>query len=249
MMNITFHSLWEAERKEDDIIPFHSHNYHELVYYCVGNGETNIANEKFNFKSNCFAIIPPFTEHDEFHFKDARVICLKFSGIMDFGNVIYSDRSGEVFRLLKEIMKETVEQNFGYKDVVNIKMVELYYKIKREESHIQAATKSFEYVINYLKENFHEKIKLTDCARQLNLSYDYFQHKFKEITGLSPQNFLTEQRLCAAKAMLEKGFSCTETAYRCGFSTSAQFSMLFSKRFGTTPKKYCLNSVNLPTRL
>lgn len=241
MINIAFHSLWEAERKENDIIPTHSHNYYELVYYCFGKGETSITKQKFNFKNNNFAIIPPFTEHDEIHFKDAKVICLKFSCSPEFKDIFHFDNSNEIYRILKDILKETAEQNFGYKEIINIKLSELYYKIKRHESHFQSETKSFEYVINYLKENYHEKIKLTDCARQLNLSYDYFQHKFKEITSLSPQNFLTEQRLNASKEMLKKGFSCTETAYRCGFSTSAQFSMLFKKRFGVTPKKYCLN--------
>ena len=95
MINITFHSLWEAERKENDIIPTHSHNYYELVYYCFGKGETSITKQKFNFKNNNFAIIPPFTEHDEIHFKDAKVICLKFSCSPEFKDIFHFDNSIE----------------------------------------------------------------------------------------------------------------------------------------------------------
>ena len=70
----------------------------------------------------------------------------------------------------------------------------------------------------------------------MNISYDYFQHKFKELTGFSPQQFLLNQRLLAAKELLQNSrLSCTEIAYRCGFSTSAQFSMLFKTHLGMSP--------------
>ncbi|MBQ8143763.1 MAG: helix-turn-helix transcriptional regulator, partial [Butyricicoccus sp.] len=93
--------------------------------------------------------------------------------------------------------------------------------------------------IHYIEENYHEKIVLAECARQLNLSYDHFQHKFKALTGLSPKQYLTRQRLSAAKNLLLSGtLSCTEIAQRCGFSTSAQFSALFKKEFGCAPTQF-----------
>jgi len=80
---------------------------------------------------------------------------------------------------------------------------------------------------------------LSDCAKQLNLSYDYFQHKFKAITGCSPQQFLIKQRLKASKKLLKEGeLNCTEIAFRCGFSTSAQYSALFKKEYGSSPLQY-----------
>ena len=100
-------------------------------------------------------------------------------------------------------------------------------------------TKNFDYIINLLRENFFEHINLSDCAKQLNISYDYFQHKFKKLTGTSPQQFLIEQRLLFAEKLLIEGNSnCTEIAYRCGFSTSAQFSAFFKRRFGQSPLQY-----------
>lgn len=238
MINIVLESLWEVGREEGRIIPLHSHNYYELVYYSKGGGKTDIGNKGYKFFQNTFVVIPPGTEHNEIHFSEAEVICLGFSGVSGFTDIFYSDNSGKIYSVLKDALKEISEQKFGFQEIVTAKLTELYYKIKRIEPQKPTATKSFEYIINYLNENYHEKIKLSSCAEQLHLSYDYFQHKFKEITGLSPQNYLLEQRLKASKELIKKGLSCTETAYRCGFSTLAQFSMLFKKRFGLSPKMY-----------
>ena len=104
--------------------------------------------------------------------------------------------------------------------------------------------KNFDYIIHYIKENFHEKIILADCARQLNLSYDYFQHKFKALTGFSPRQFLLMQRLAASEKMLAAGnLSCTKIAYLCGFSSSAQYSAIFKREYGLTPLQFRKNHV------
>ena len=140
--------------------------------------------------------------------------------------------------IAKVIMEETLRQNLAYKDMIEAKLNELVVVLKRlfggQAQKIQA--RSFEYVINYLAENSHEKIVLKDLATQLNFSYDYFQHHFKELVGVSPQQFLINKRVEMAKKLLKEGqLSCTEIAYRCGFSNSAQFSYIFKRETGRNP--------------
>ena len=73
----------------------------------------------------------------------------------------------------------------------------------------------------------------------MNFSYDYFQHRFKEITGYSPQQFLIHRRIEAAQTMLtDNSGNCTEIAQRCGFSNSAQFSALFKRETGYSPQQW-----------
>ena len=65
----------------------------------------------------------------------------------------------------------------------------------------------------------------------MNLSYDYFQHRFKELTGYSPQAFLLQQRLNGAKKLLvQTSLSCTEIAYRCGWITTEELLMAFHQQ-------------------
>ena len=238
MQNLQLISAWKATKTKNTYINYHSHEYYELVYYLSGSGKTEIGGKMFKFSDNSFALIPGNTEHDELHDSDSEVICLMFSGIKDLQLGFFKDYSHTISKILNALLYEVNEQTYGYKEMLVIKLNELMLNISRIENTI-IDTKNFEYIINYIRENFHEHINLSDCAKQLNISYDYFQHKFKAITGYSPQQFLMEQRLLACKKMLkESNYNCTEIAYRCGFCTSAQFSAMFKKRYGTTPWRF-----------
>lgn len=238
MRNIQLVSLWRASRSKNTYINYHTHNCHELVYYVSGSGKTNVAGTPFHFSNNTFMLIPQNTEHDEFHHADSEVICLKFSGADDLQLRYYQDGTHRISKILAELLHEISHQSYRYQDMLEIKLNEIMLHIAREE-HDTGDAKNFDYIINLLRENFHEHIVLADCAKQLNISYDYFQHQFKHLTGASPQQFLIEQRLLFAEKLLTDGsFNCTEIAYRCGFSTSAQFSAFFKRRFGQSPLQY-----------
>lgn len=202
MRNLELISLWIAEKSKDSYVNYHSHKYHELVYYPEGNGITKIGEEEFIFSDNCLAVIPRNTEHNELHYSDSEVICLEFIGINDLKLSLIKDSSNKIHKILKEMLCEAENQKYGYKEMLTIKLNELLLNIIRSENNT-TETKNFEYIINYIKENFHEHIILSDCAKQLNISYDYFQHKFKTITGYSPQQYLIEQRLKASKKCLK----------------------------------------------
>lgn len=243
MEDVGLISIWRARRAEKMYVNFHGHNYYELVYYQRGNGKTTVGNSTYTYSENCFVIIPPHVQHDESHDSDTEVICLEFSSVPALKQRLYEDPRNTVYRILKELLSEVKHQEYGYQEMIAVKLNELYLHILRDEN-VAADEKNFEYMINYLKENYHEKIILSDCAKQLNLSYDYFQHTFKKLTGYSPQQFLIHQRLRAAEKILESGnVSCTEIAYRCGFSTSAQFSALFKREYGQSPLQYHKNTL------
>lgn len=238
MRNLRLISIWKADRHQNSYIKNHSHKYHELVYYVHGNGKTEIQGKTFCFLDSSFVIIPPNAEHDELHYTDANVICLMFSGVDSLQLGFFKDSSFKIKKILNDLLNEAHNQNYDYKEMLLVKLNELLLNIRRIE-HTVGNTKSFEFIINYISENFHEKLILSECAKQLNISYDYFQHKFKTLTGLSPKQFLIKQRLLAAEKMLKQSnYNCTEISCRCGFSTSAQFTAIFKNKYGVTPIQY-----------
>lgn len=240
MKKIELLTIWEANREKGTYVYPNSHSYYELVYYPYGTGIETIDGTPYQLNPNTFVIIPPNVIHDESRLSDCRILCLSFSCHSDSLEICHHvDESLIIYKILKEILKESIEQPFGYQDMIAAKLSELIIQISRLSNENDSASKNFDYIIHYLKNNYHEKIRLSACAEQLNLSYDYFQHKFKQLTGYSPQNFLLEQRLKAAKELLtSSNYNCTEIAYHCGFSTSAQFSMLFKKKYGVSPKHF-----------
>lgn len=240
MTKYVLNSIWEANRVAGTCVYPNAHDFYELVYYPHGSGTAMIDGIRYHFSPNTFVVIPPGVQHDEVRHTDCMIICLSFFSEEQSWQICHHvDESKEVYKVLKQILKETVHQSYGYQEMIATKLNELFIRVSRLSNSTLSASKNFEYIVNYLKENYYERIQLTDCAEQLNISYDYFQHKFKHLTGQSPQKFLQEQRLQAAKELLLcEDYNCTEIAYRCGFSTSAQFSMLFKRAYGSSPQQY-----------
>ena len=240
MKNFDLKTAWGVHRKKGEHIQFHKHDFYELVYYCSGSGKGCLAKDSYVFSPESFVLIPPYAKHDELLYLDSDVLCIGFTTDEAFAFGQYADAQGRICRIARAIMQEVIEQPALYKDMILAKGVELLIEIRRlERPHSHYTTKNFEYIINYIAQNYHEKLMLKDMAQQMHISYDYFQHRFKEIVGESPQQFLVRKRGEAAEGLLADGtLSCTEIAYQCGFSNSAQFSAIFKREKGITPRQY-----------
>ena len=98
--------------------------------------------------------------------------------------------------------------------------------------------------IDYIKENLHESIsvkKLTEIACMSKASfYRYFKNEF----GISPLDYINQERIEQAKKMLADGRkSVTDVSYHLGFSSISHFIKLFKEHVGTTPKQYQLQVI------
>lgn len=240
-MNVTFITAWNHVREKGEYVAPHIHDYYELVYYPTNRGITLIDNERFDFSPQSYAIMPAEISHEETHYVTGLLYCIGFRTDVSLPTGVFEDGNGEIFQLVREIMAESYEQKHAYKEMLIAKIMELSVQLIRKEFRFSGRTEplNFEYVLNFLTNNFSEKIVFSDLAGQLNLSYDYFQHRFRELYGVSPQQFLLQKRLSAAQRLLDNSdLSCTDIAYRCGFSNSSQFSMIFRRELGVTPSQF-----------
>lgn len=243
MNSFTLITAWGTTRQPGTQIQLHSHNFYEIVYYLQGSGDSRVGGHGYAIRPHSFVVIPPMVEHEEHHTAKGELFCIGFQSPDPLIGQHLADPSGTVCQLCKTIIHEITEQGHLYARMIELKLQELALEIHRQEhSGTKSASKNFQYVINYLSQNYHEKISLSSMAGQLNLSYDYFQHRFKEIAGVSPQQFLIHKRLEAALTLLKTTtLSCTEIAYRCGFSNSAQFSTVIKRETGMTPREIAQN--------
>lgn len=238
MKNVEIISVWRAEKEAGHYVGEHTHKYHELVFYVQGNGASRIEGTLYPYTENTYLLMPPGARHDDRNDTEADVICLEFACDTVLPLSTGRQPTAPFYRLLRELLAEVQQQSYGYREMCAAKITELCLLILREKRG-GSRGKDLAYIANYIAENYGEKLRLTDCAARLNVSYDYFQHAFRKHTGLSPQAFLIQCRLEAARHYLqEETLNCTEIAYRCGFSTSAQFSALFKRRYGVTPLRY-----------
>lgn len=93
---------------------------------------------------------------------------------------------------------------------------------------------------DYLSKNYmNPELTLNDVCRHLGISSSYFSLLFKEATGRTFVETLTELRIAKAKELLSRTtLKSYEIAEKVGFLDPHYFTVTFKKLVGITPKRY-----------
>ena len=93
--------------------------------------------------------------------------------------------------------------------------------------------------IDYIQAHLDEEIRLENIARNVEIDSSYFCQLFKNSMGVSPYNYVIQQRIERAKQLLSKSnLSITHVALECGFADSSHFAKHFRKTAGMSATKY-----------
>ena len=84
------------------------------------------------------------------------------------------------------------------------------------------------------------EMNVDDIAATMKYSRSKFYRKVKEITGMTPNDYIKPKRMKRAAAMLrdDQTITVAEVAYKVGFSDPIYFGRCFKQYFGITPSKY-----------
>lgn len=93
--------------------------------------------------------------------------------------------------------------------------------------------------IEYIQAHLGENLFLSDIANELGMSQYYFCHLFKRSTGLSPHQFLIQQRVEQAKHLLRQPErTVISIAMDCGFANQSHFARCFRQSTGMNPNQF-----------
>lgn len=100
-------------------------------------------------------------------------------------------------------------------------------------------SRRIEKTLEYMNQSFDKPITLNEVARLANMSDAAFSRFFKQRTGNTFIDSLTEIRLGHASRMLiDTTQSIAEIAYHCGFNNISNFNRIFKKKKSCTPKDF-----------
>ncbi|HNP35241.1 MAG TPA: AraC family transcriptional regulator [Woeseiaceae bacterium] len=89
---------------------------------------------------------------------------------------------------------------------------------------------------NFMRSHLDRSLRLVDIAESAGLSQYHFLRAYKNSTGLTPFQWLAQQRVERAKElMLEPECQLVEVALATGFSSQGHFSTTFRRITGLTP--------------
>ena len=154
--------------------------------------------------------------------------------------------SNEIFRLSESYIRQIERNNdvdqlaVWISDIVRRFIIQAFDLAQVKHSDVVFK------VTNFIKKNCNEKLTLDTLAREVYLSKSYLSSIFKEETGISLTDYITNVRIEKSKKLLTReGIAISEIAMLCGFKDQSYFSKVFKKETGISPKKFRKNYFGL----
>ncbi len=122
----------------------------------------------------------------------------------------------------------------------------LYYichNKRKYEPRVFDSDKIVHEVSEYVGSHFSDDINLLSLSKVFSVSESHLSRKFKEVSGVGLNEYITFVRIMNAEKFLSEGkYSVTEVAAKCGFNDPNYFSTVFKKIKGITPLKFSKSS-------
>lgn len=145
-----------------------------------------------------------------------------------------------------DLCLSVIRDDFGV-EVANLvarRMVAPSHREGGQSQYIQPAVLAIENdemgpVLDWMTKHIAEQLTLEMIADRFSMSLRTFQRRFQALTGLAPLNWINENRLNRARALLETtDLSIEQVAYRSGLGSTANLRKHFERRLKTTPSVY-----------
>ena len=101
-----------------------------------------------------------------------------------------------------------------------------------------SANQKIHQVVNWLKHNYVQPMRMDDLANQAFMSPSTFRQHFRAVTGMSPLQYQKQLRLQEARhLMFNQNVDAGRAAGLVGYESASQFSREYSRLFGESPQR------------
>lgn len=92
-------------------------------------------------------------------------------------------------------------------------------------------------ILQYINEHLSEELPIDELAEHFYISKYHMMRQFKEETGYTIHQYITEKRVLAARNLMLAGVSATKACFECGFKDYSTFSRAFKSRMEKKPSE------------
>lgn len=156
--------------------------------------------------------------------------------------ITFHDDDGRIGTLVKSIVHEYNQQDYGYLELVRCAFVELLIltmrKIGRKE-HAPEKSAEIQKMLEYIHVHYREKQELSAFAQELGYSVSYLSAKFSREVGVGYAEYLQSIRLEQACRLLETTrMPIARVAGAVGYENIKHFNEIFKRKFNLTPREF-----------
>ncbi len=178
------------------------------------------------------------------HFTGSQVEkILEHYNIIRGEKIIYSGTSPDFQWLFGQIIQELQLCRKQYDEMLTLLLRNIFILIRRSleinKKFTDTMEKEVSYAIYYFRDNFNKEINVDKYAQSLNISVSWFIRCFRQITGMTPLQYVINLRISNAQMLLETSdYTISQIAESVGYENALYFSRLFHKQTGISPKEY-----------
>ncbi len=246
IINRNYQDINPLQVGSEDCAPSHSYGptirtYYLIHYVVSGKGRFCCPDKEYCLGAGDLFLIPP----DEVMFYQAdqkqpwSYIWVGFESVLPLADLfarrtVHAPESKKLF----DEMKNCHQYGEMAEMYVCSKIFELLALLKGEE-RLNSTMRYALQAKNIIETQYDRDLSVNYLCDVLGLERSYFSKIFKQVHGVSPQQYLVSFRLSKA-AELMRCQHCTpsQAAAYCGYTDLINFSKMFKKQFGLPPRHY-----------
>ncbi len=250
--------LFHIETPLDHEIGFHYHDFHKIFILISGDCEYWIEEKRYELMPLDAVIIPAGTLHrpvvrpgaeykriiiyisNDFFVNENKTLFECFSSVQsDRSHLIrhINPNRAEIASLLPRIIDdERNESEYGSDIIKRLRVTELLVMLNRALKNKEAnytsfsvSNKTVEQIRDYVDSNLTSDLDIDTIAGALYLNRSYIMHLFKQETGTTIGNYITEKRMFLANKYIKEGHPKGEASLMAGFPSYSAFHYAFNK--------------------
>ena len=255
----------QHDRQPAFALPQHSHSQHTIVIGLdnVLKAEWSIDGQfqDLQYNQGDVFIVPAGADHRAYWKQESEGILLSIepasmiSTTVDLGN---SDRleivpqfatsDSRLSQIAQWLLLELHQQQMGSRLYVESLITMLEVHLLRSYSVFKPTIPDYQgglakykldRAIAFIHENLAGDFKLQDLATLVDLSPYHFARMFKQSTGMTPHQYLVEQRIDRAKELLHQTqIGVGEIGYLVGYKNASHFARVFRQQTRVSPTDY-----------
>lgn len=153
---------------------------------------------------------------------------------------------------INKLVKECMSTNVTKDAIADLTLQEMLIRIIQTQAVKSVNDGNYidldspiQHVVEYIHNNLNEKIHLKNLSEKAGMSNTAFYRYFKRELGMSPIEFVINEKIkCAKQLLRDQGLHINEVGYLSGFEDCNYFIRLFKKHEGITPKQYQMLYIN-----
>lgn len=235
-------------------------NDYQLIYIAAGKGNFDFkSGKRVVDKGNMVLYRPGEKQIYKYNPEDkVEVYWVHFTGsqVEDFlsrcdlpkdENIFSTGTSPDYQWLYNQMIRELQLRRDNYDELLQLLLRHLLLIINRSLKEWKEGIENnifndIESAIHYFNKNFNKPITIEQYAKEHFISTNRFIQNFKNVAGVTPQQYIIHLRISVAKELLvSTDKSIKEIASDVGYNNALYFSRLFRKIVGLSPSDYRTN--------